>query len=151
MIVLWMYCFLRELLSRSVFFAGYSHWSLFLSFTATCENQYSIMVKSRAQVIQVWIPALSLIDCATLDKSLNLSLTHFHCLQMCIIVVGIIKLHIHIYIYIYIYIHICFPGNSSGKESTFNAGDPSLIPGLGRYPREGIGYPFQYSWASMVA
>ena len=138
-----MYCFLRELLSKSVFFAGYSHWSLFLSFIATCENQYSIMVKSRAQVIEVWIPALSLIDYATLDKLLNLSLTHFHCLQMCIIVVGIIKLHIYIY--------ICFPGNSAGKESTFNAGDPSLISGLGRYPREGIGYPLQYSWASMVA
>ena len=89
MIVLWMYCFLRELLSRSVFFAGYSHWSLFLSFTATCENQYSIMVKSRGQFIEVWIPALSFIDCATLDKLLNLSLTQFHCLKICIIVVGI--------------------------------------------------------------
>ena len=40
---------------------------------------------------------------------------------------------------------------SVGKESTCNAGDPGLIPGLGRRPREGIGYPFQYSWASLVA
>ena len=32
-----------------------------------------------------------------------------------------------------------------------NAGDPGSIPGLGRYPGEGIGYPFQYSWASLVA
>ena len=31
------------------------------------------------------------------------------------------------------------------------AGDPSSIPGLGRTPREGIGYPLQYSWASLVA
>ena len=37
-----------------------------------------------------------------------------------------------------------------GKESTFNAGDPASIPGLGRYPGEGIGYPLQYSWASLV-
>ena len=38
-----------------------------------------------------------------------------------------------------------------GKESTCNAGDPSLIPGLGRSPGEGISYPLQYSWASLVA
>ena len=44
-----------------------------------------------------------------------------------------------------------FPGGSAGKESACNAGDPSLIPGLGRSPREGIGYPLQYSWASPVA
>ena len=43
-----------------------------------------------------------------------------------------------------------FPGSSVGKESTCNAGDPGSIPGLGRSPGEGIGYPFQYSWASLV-
>ena len=37
-----------------------------------------------------------------------------------------------------------------GKESACNAGDPSLIPGSGRSSREGIGYPFQYSWDSLV-
>ena len=44
-----------------------------------------------------------------------------------------------------------FPGSSAGKESACKAGDPSLIPGLGTSPGEGIGYPFQYSWASLVA
>ena len=44
-----------------------------------------------------------------------------------------------------------FHDSSVGKESTCNAGDPSLIPGLGRSSGEGIGYPFQYSWASLVA
>ena len=44
-----------------------------------------------------------------------------------------------------------FPNSSVGKESTCNAGDPSLIPGLGRSTGEGIGYPLQYSWASLVA
>ena len=44
-----------------------------------------------------------------------------------------------------------FPGNSAGKESTCNAGDPGSIPGLGVSPGEGIGYPFQYSWTSLVA
>ena len=36
------------------------------------------------------------------------------------------------------------------KESVCNAGDPSLIPGSGWPPGEGIGCPFQYSWASLV-
>ena len=44
-----------------------------------------------------------------------------------------------------------FPNSSAGKESTCNAGDPGLIPGLGRSPGEVIGYPLQYSWASLVA
>ena len=44
-----------------------------------------------------------------------------------------------------------FPGSSAGKESTCNAGDSGLIPGSGRSPGEGIGYPLQYSWASLVA
>ena len=44
-----------------------------------------------------------------------------------------------------------FLGNSDGKEFACNAGDPGSIPGLGRSPGEGIGYPLQYSWASLVA
>ena len=43
-----------------------------------------------------------------------------------------------------------FPGSSAGKESACNAGDPGLIPGSGSSPGEGIGYPLQYSWASLV-
>ena len=35
--------------------------------------------------------------------------------------------------------------SSAGKESTCNAGDLGSIPGLGRSPGEGKGYPFQYS------
>ena len=44
-----------------------------------------------------------------------------------------------------------FPDSSVGKESACNAGDPSSIPGSGRSGGEGIGYPLQYSWASLVA
>ena len=44
-----------------------------------------------------------------------------------------------------------FPGSSAGKESSCNARDPGSIPGLGRSPGEGVGYPLQYSWASLVA
>ena len=39
-----------------------------------------------------------------------------------------------------------FPGDSDGKESACNAGDPGLIPGLGRFPGEGNGNPLQYSF-----
>ena len=44
-----------------------------------------------------------------------------------------------------------FPGSSAGKESACSARDPSSIPGSGRSPLEGIGYPLQYSGASLVA
>ena len=37
-----------------------------------------------------------------------------------------------------------FPHSSVGKESTCNAEDPGSIPGPGRSPGEGIGYPLQY-------
>ena len=46
------------------------------------------------------------------------------------------------------------PDSSVGKESACNAGDPrdrGSISGSGRSPGEGIGYPLQYSWASLVA
>ena len=43
------------------------------------------------------------------------------------------------------------PDGSVGKESTCNAGGPGSIPGLGRSPGEGMGYPLQASWASLVA
>ena len=38
-----------------------------------------------------------------------------------------------------------FPCGSAGKESTCHVGDLGLIPGLGRSPEEGKGYPLQYS------
>ena len=44
-----------------------------------------------------------------------------------------------------------FPYSSVGKESTCNAGDPGSDPGSERATGEGIGYPVQYSWASLVA
>ena len=38
-----------------------------------------------------------------------------------------------------------FSGGSDGKVSAYNAGDPDLIPGSGRYPGDGNGSPLQYS------
>ena len=49
-----------------------------------------------------------------------------------------------------VYINPGFSGSSAGKESACNAGNPSSIPGSGRSPGEGIGYPFQCSRASLV-
>ena len=58
------------------------------------------------------------------------------------------------YLLMYTFEFLCilssFPDSSVGKESTWNAGDPGLIPGWGRSPGEGIGYPLQYSRASLV-
>ena len=48
-----------------------------------------------------------------------------------------------------IFIYLGFPDSSVGKESTCNAGDPSLIPGSGRFSGEGKGYPLLYSWVSL--
>ena len=48
------------------------------------------------------------------------------------------------------YSYLGFPGSSAGKESACNEGDPGSIPGSGRFPGEGIGYPVQYSCASLV-
>ena len=44
-----------------------------------------------------------------------------------------------------------FPANTTGEESACIAGYPDSTPGLGRSLREEIGYPLQYSWASLVA
>ena len=44
-----------------------------------------------------------------------------------------------------------FPGVPDGKESACNVTDPGSIPGLARSAGEGIGYPLQYSWTSLVA
>ena len=52
---------------------------------------------------------------------------------------------------IYVFLYMDFPGSSAGKVSACNAADPSSIPGSGRSPGDGIGYPLQYSWASLVA
>ena len=48
------------------------------------------------------------------------------------------------------YLHL-LPDSSVSKESTCNAGDPHWIPGSGRSAGEGVDYPLQYSWASLVA
>ena len=43
-----------------------------------------------------------------------------------------------------------FPDSSVGKKSACNAGNLGSIPELGRSTGEGVGYPLQYSWVSLV-
>ena len=59
----------------------------------------------------------------------------------------LVVLHINTYALLF----VGYADSSIGKESTCNAGDPSLIPGLGRSAGEGIGYLLQDSSASLVA
>ena len=56
-----------------------------------------------------------------------------------------------IWLHIFLYGSVGFSGSSAGKESACNAGDPGLIPESGTAPWEGISYPLQYSWASLMA
>ena len=55
------------------------------------------------------------------------------------------KVIIDIYIYDFIKVICVYGGDSDSKESSSNARDPDLIPGSGRSPEEGNGYPLQYS------
>ena len=52
---------------------------------------------------------------------------------------------------VWLIVSMGFPDSSVVKESACNAGDPGSIPWSGRSAGEGIGYPLQYSWASLVA
>jgi len=45
---------------------------------------------------------------------------------------------------------LVFPCDSAGKESACNVGDLGPIPGLGRTPGEGNGYPLQYSKLNLI-
>ena len=56
-----------------------------------------------------------------------------------------------LYLIFCVLLSFSFAHSSVGKESACNAGDPGSIPGLGRSAGEGIGCPFQYSCASLVA
>ena len=62
-----------------------------------------------------------------------------------------LKREFYIYMCVCVCVCICiyktggFPGGSDGKESTCNAGDLGLTPGLGRSPGGGHGNPLQYS------
>ena len=47
-------------------------------------------------------------------------------------------------------LNLSFLGSTAGKESACHGGDLGSVSGSGSSPQEGIGYPPQYSWASLV-
>ena len=53
--------------------------------------------------------------------------------------------HLYFILKVVLLISLSYSDSSAGKESTCNAGDTGSIPGLGRSPGEGKGYPLQYS------
>ena len=69
------------------------------------------------------------------------------CVGMCVYIYIYTHTSCHLYIHVCvcIYIYIGFPCGSDSKESACNAGDPCLIPGMGRSPGERNGNPLQYS------
>ena len=69
----------------------------------------------------------------------------FWSIILCIVAVKFLWLNLHDFSLFW-----GFSGSSAGKESICNAGDPGSIPGSGKTPGKGIGYPFQYSWAFPV-
>ena len=63
----------------------------------------------------------------------------------CILIIPLLSLRFLISNLFDIPISVCFLGGSDSKEFACNAGDPGSIPGSGRSPAEGNGYPLQYS------
>ena len=76
-------------------------------------------------------------------RSLITQIQRYLLLTLCIL--------IYIYIVLLLLLSKRVLDSSVGKESACNEGDPSSIPGSGRSPGEGIGYPLLCSWASLVA
>ena len=64
--------------------------------------------------------------------------------------ISISYLFLCIWLHLFLYSSVGLSGSSAGKESACNAGDPGSIPESERTPWKGIGYPFQYSWASLM-
>ena len=110
----------------SLGFSRQEHWSGF-HFLLQC-----MKVKSESEVAQ---------SCPTLSDPMDCSLpgSSIH---------GIFQARVLEWLKPFIY---CFPDSSTGEVSACNAGEPSSIAELGRSTGEGIGYPLQYSWASLVA
>ena len=68
------------------------------------------------------------------------------CVSVCVVCVCLcLCVYVCLCVCVINLLYVGFPGGSNSKESACNAGDSGSIPGLGRSPGEGNGYPLQYS------
>ena len=123
-------------------------WSLMLQWTLV----YKYLSESLFSILLVFYLEVELLDHIVSNFSRNhlnvfqSSCTILHSHQQFIRVP--VALHFtstFLFLIIVILVDMGFPGDSHGKESTYNAGDPGLIPELGRSPRGGHGNPLKYS------
>ena len=112
--------------------------------------------------VPLWLPiSLTSLGCSVLYQHLGLTqspLRYLFLIQLCVVLLCVtFKAGVIFYSLLALWkgIFTDFKGicvsSLAGKGSACNAGDPGLIPGSGRSAGEGIGYPCQYSWASLVA
>ena len=116
-----------------------------LSFLLLNLHLFSPLLASLVKNVLVFVAVCFSLSCVDLKNNLDktraiLYLPFFpHLSMLCI------RIYSNRYMDTYLFIFQSFPGSSAGKEPACNAGDPGLIPGSGRSPGEGIGYPLQYS------
>ena len=108
---------------------------------------------SRAWAQQLWCTGLPALQ--HVGSSQTRDQTYVPCIDRWILNCWTTR-EVHIYLFQLVFLFPSFPisgflDSSVGKESACNAGDPGSIPGLGRSPGERIGYPLQYSCASLMA
>ena len=122
-----------------------------LSFLLLNLHLFSPLLASLVKNVLVFVAVCFSLSCVDLKNNLDktraiLYLPFFpHLSMLCI------RIYSNRYMDTYLFIFQSFPGSSAGKEPTCNAGDPGSVPESGRFAGEGIDYPLQYSWASLVA
>ena len=128
-------------------------------------NGYSFLLTTRTQVSQCLYPVISNLDnTGELSDPFVQASTQFTHITSLLIHEGSLRGNGHFQFYslpfypvwrkIYflpLFSSLGFLNNSVVKESACNAGNPGSIPESGRFAGEGISYPLQYSWASLVA
>ena len=122
-----------------------------LSFLLLNLHLFSPLLASLVKNVLVFVAVCFSLSCVDLKNNLDktraiLYLPFFpHLSMLCI------RIYSNRYMDTYLFIFQSFPGSSAGKEPACNAGDPGSVPESGRFAGEGIDYPLQYSWASLVA
>ena len=110
-----------------------------------------MFLKRPCQLILSSVTPTFLFDFYKHEKQANGLLAVLICISLVMGRLSIFSCLLSIWIPFPVFLHLLLPCGSVGKESACNAADPGLISGSGRSPGAGMGYPPQYSWASLVA